>query len=444
MILQMVHSYAHLSEREHHGITVQRLHIGMQAPLMTTAAALPSAAPAPSLLANRGFCIFLAGRFVSRAGDALLSLASVWLVLDLTGNNALAGGIAAALEFLPFVLFGLLGGVLVDRWDRRRTMALADGLRGALLLVIPLLAAAGLLQVRHLYVLIFLLSSLGRLFAPARQAIVPEMVEPAQITRANALIEGSGQAAWVFGPLLGGIIVGAAGAANVFYVDAATFFFSAATLLLIRPLYRQPPAPRTGIWKEAAGGLEHVRRTPVLFAATVMGMVGTLAFAPVPVLLPVMVRQVFHAGPLAFSVLMSAFFAGSLAGTAVVGKLGNRLHRGRTLLGGITALGILTLLLAGAPGIVVASAALVALGGLAAAFNVAEYSLLQQETPAELRGRVAAVAGVAAHLLRPPAVLAAGFLAQQYDVRLALGVMALAALGSGLAGLTNRALRDTR
>jgi MFS family permease len=411
---------------------------------MTTTTAFPTAASGPSLLHNRGFVAFVSGRFVSRAGDALLSLASVWLVLELTGNNALAGGTAAALEFLPYVLFGLLGGVLVDRWDRRRTMAVADVLRGALLVVVPLLAAAGALHVWHLFALIFLLSSLGRLFAPARQALVPEMVEPAQLTRANALIEGSGQAAWVLGPLLGGVIVGTAGAANVFYLDAATFFLSAATLLLVRPMHRQLPAPRKGLWKEAKGGLAHVRLTPVLAAATLMGMVGTLAFAPVPVLLPVMVKTALGAGSRTFGTLMAAFFVGSLAGSAMVGKLGSRLHRGRTLLGGMVALGVMTLALAQAPGVITAAAALVALGAIAAAFNVAEYSLLQQQTPPELRGRVAAVANVAAQLLRPPAVLVAGALAQRYDVRLALGVMALAALASGLVGLTSRALRETR
>lgn len=407
-------------------------------------AAPPAAGARSSLLTNRDFLIFLAGRFISRAGDALLSLAQIWLVLDLTGNNALAGALVAAMDFLPYLLFGLLGGVLVDRWDRRATMAVADALRGVLLLVIPLLAVVDALRVWQLYIVVFLLSSLGRLFAPARQALVPELVEPAQLTRANALIEGSGQAAWIFGPLLGGVVVGAVGAVNVFYLDAVTFFVSAATLLLVRPAFKQPPASRVGVWKEAADGLAYVRRTPVLLATTLLGSTGTLAFAPVPVLLPVLVRRVFHGGPVVFSVLMSAFFIGSLVGSAAIGKAGNRLHRGRALLGGVLALGLLILALAAAPGAVIAAAALMVLGAAAAVFNVAEYSLIQQQTPAELRGRVAAVANVAAQLLRPPAVLMAGFLAQHYDLRLALSVMALAALGSGLLGLTSRALRDTR
>jgi MFS family permease len=411
---------------------------------MTTAAVFSGSASMPSLWQNRGFITFLVGRFVSRAGDALFSLASVWLVLDLTGNNALAGGTAAALEFLPFIIFGLLGGVLADRWDRRRTMAVADIARALLLMVVPVLAATGSLEVWHLFVLIFGLSCMGRLFTPARQALVPELVEQDQLVRANALVEGSSQAAWVLGATAGGVLVTWTGAANVFYLDAATFFFSAATLVLIRPLFSQPPAPRRGMMKEAVSGLTHVRATPVLLAATLMGMVGTLAFAPVPVLLPVLVKEEFGAGSRPFGVLMAAFFAGSLAGSAVIGKKGKGLHRGRTLLGGMLGLGLGALALSQSPGIAVAGISLLLLGGIAAAFNVAEYSLLQQATPPELRGRVAAVANVASQLLRPPAVLIAGALAQGFDARLSLAVMAVSALVAGGAGLTSRALRDTR
>lgn len=411
---------------------------------MTTAAVFSASPPVPSLWQNRGFVTFLVGRFVSRAGDALFSLASVWLVLELTGNNALAGGTAAALEFLPFLIFGLLGGVLADRWDRRRTMAGADVARGLFLMVVPVLAATGSLEVWHLFVLIFGLSCLGRLFTPARQALVPELVEKDQLVRANALVEGSGQAAWVLGASAGGVLVTWAGAANVFYLDAGTFIFSAATLLVIRPLFHQPPAPRQGMMKEALSGLAHVRATPVLLAATLMGMIGTLAFAPVPVLLPVLVKQEFGAGSRPFGVLMSAFFVGSLAGSAVVGKKGKGLHRGRMLLAGMLGLGLGAIALSQSPSVPAAGVSLLLLGGIAAAFNVAEYSLLQQATPAELRGRVAAVANVASQLLRPPAVLIAGALAQGFDARLSLAVMAVSALVAGAAGLTSRALRDTR
>jgi MFS family permease len=306
---------------------------------MTTVATYSAGVPAPSLLHNRGFLVFLVGRFVSRAGDALFSLASVWLVLDLTGNNALAGGAAAALEFLPYLIFGLLGGVLADRWDRRKTMASADLVRGLLMMVIPALATAGMLEVWHLFALIFGLSCMGRLFAPARQALVPEIVEKDQLVRANALVEGSSQAAWALGAAAGGVFVKWAGTANIFYLDAATFYFSAASLLLVRPLVRQPIAGRKGIWREAIHGVNYVRRTPVLAAGVAVSLVGVAAFAPVPVLLPVLVRRELGSGSEVFGLLMAIFFVGSVAGSALIGRVGKRLHRGRTIYLGVGVVG---------------------------------------------------------------------------------------------------------
>lgn len=412
---------------------------------MTTAAAHPAVhAAAPSLWQNRGFLIFLGGRFVSRAGDALFSLASVWLVLDLTGNNALAGGTAAALEFVPYLLVGLLGGVLADRWDRRRTMAAADLVRGVLLLVIPVLAAAGALAVWHIFMLIFALSCLGRLFSPARQALVPEIVEHGQIVRANALVEGSGQAAWVLGAAVGGVLVSVVGAANVFYIDAATFFCSAVTLLLIHPRFRQAVSPRHGIWKEAVHGVRYVRDTPVLAAGVLVSLVGVAAFAPVTVLLPVLVRRELDGGSRAFGVLMALFFVGSVAGSALVGKIGRRLHRGRTIIAGMGVLGVAIAGVGLSPSPAVAGSMLLLLGGVAAAYNVAQVSLRQQETPPELRGRVFAVAEMISQAARPLALLVAGGVASLIDVRTTLVLLAALAGVAAVMGAMHPALRQTR
>jgi DHA3 family macrolide efflux protein-like MFS transporter len=400
-------------------------------------------APPPPLTRNTAFLILTGGQFVSRAGDALLALAAVWLVLELTDNNPLASSAALTFEFLPYIFFGLLAGVFVDRWDRRRTMMVADTVRGAVLLVIPALHATGRLEVWHVFAVSFVLSSLGRLFIPARQALIPDLVASTQLVRANAISEGSGQVALVFGPALGGVLLSTFGAVNLYYLDAASFFISALSLLFVRPQRTKPPASRGGLWREAAGGLRHVLRTPLLAAALLLSVVGTWAFAPVPALLPVLVRGDLAADGRTFGMLMACFFIGSVAGSAAVGRLGERLHRGRALLAGILGVGVFTLGLALAPVVAAAAAALALTGGAAAGFNVAEYSLLQQQTPADLRGRVFAVANVSAQFLRPLALILAGVLAQLAGVRVALAVMALFAIAAAGVGTTRAALRNT-
>jgi MFS family permease len=406
--------------------------------------ATPMPRGAPSLLHSRRFLVFTAGQFVSRSGDALSSVASLWLVLDLSGNNALASTTALAFQFLPFLLFGVIAGVLVDRWDRRWTMIIADSLRGLIILTVPILHATGSVEVWHVVLVGFAITSIGRLFTPARQAFLPELVEEAQLVRANAITEGSNQAAFVLGPALGGILVGVVGAANVFYFDAATFFVSAASLLLVRVPASRKTGRRTSIWREAKDGVSFVRGHPVLLMAGGLSLMGTFAFAPVPALLPVLVRGELAGTSRAFGILMACFFVGSVAGATVIARLGKRLHRGRTMIVTITAVGLATLALAGAPTAAIVGLSLALLGGITSGFNVAEFSLLQQQTPPEMRGRVFALSNLASQMLRPPALLLAGLLAEVGSVRLALAVMAVAALAAGALALSSRPLRATQ
>lgn len=387
--------------------------------------------------------LLVGGQFVSRAGDALLSLASVWLVLELSGNNPLVSGVALAFEFLPALLFGLLAGALVDRWDRRRTMIVADLLRGVFLPVIPLLYAAGALHVWHIVALGFALSSLGRLFNPARQAILPDLVPADRLTRANAIFEGANQAAWIIGPALGGVLIALIGAANVFYLDAASFLVSVLSIALIPVRHTARPAGGR-LWSEALGGLRHVRATPILAAAWLLSVATTFSFAPVPALLPVLVRGEFGAGARVYGAVMACFFVGAVVGSLVVARRGAGLHRGRALLAGILGVGVLTLALAIAPTVVAAGVVLALLGAITSAFNVADYTLIQQQTPAELRGRVFAFANMASSSFRPASLLLAGAIARVYGVRFSLGLLALVALIAGLGAIRGRALRETR
>lgn len=400
---------------------------------MATTAPVPAV---PGLLANRPLTALVVGQAISRAGDALLSVASVWLVLELTNNNPLAVSAALAFEFLPFLLFGLVGGALADRWDRQRTMVTVDALRALLVLAVPLAAAAGVLALWQIFAVNFLLSSLGRIFQPARQAIIPDLVPEAQLVRANAVLEGTGQAAWVAGPALGGLLVASIGASGVYYLDAASFALSALALLALRPARRVAPRGGGGSLRaDLLAGVRHVRGHAALPAALLLGAASTVAFAPVPALLPVLVRTRLEGGARLLGVLMACFFLGSLSGSALAGRLGERLHRGWALILGALALGVAVCVLAAAPAAVLAAAALAIIGAGAALFNVAEYSLLQAESPPELRGRVAAVASVSAQALRPLALVVAGLVAGVAGIRLGLGVLAITALAGGLLAL---------
>jgi MFS family permease len=399
-------------------------------------------APFPALSGNRSFLTLIAGQFVSRVGDGLYSLAAVWLVLQLTDNNPLASSAALAFQLLPVLLFSLVAGVLVDRWDRRLTMAMADSVRAPLVLAVPVLYATGRIEVWHIYAVSFVLTSIGRLFTPARQALLPDLVAPGQLVRANSVAEGCSQAAFILGPALAGLLAAVIGVANVIYLDSVTFALSALSLLMIRTTRRPPPVPRGRWWQEAAGGLRHLRATPVLAAALALATAGNLAFAAGPALLPVLVRGLLGGDTRVFGTLLASFFVGAVAGSAVLGRLAARVHRGRVLLIGVSTVGVATLMVSAAPTAVWAGGALLVLGAAASTFNVAYYSLMQERTPADLRGRVFAATELVSQSLRPLAVLLAGLLAVQTDPRIGIAAFAVAALAAGLLGVTGRTLRE--
>ena len=407
------------------------------------AAGVHALPPFPALSGNRDFLTLIAGQFVSRVGDGLYSLAAVWLVLELTNNNPLASSAALAFQLLPVLLFSLVAGVLVDRWDRRLTMAVADGIRAPLVLTVPALYAAGRLEVWHIYAVSFVLTSIGRLFTPARQALLPDLVAPGQLVRANAIAEGSNQAAFIFGPALAGLLAAVIGVANVIYLDSVTFALSAVSLLMIRTTRRPTPVARGQWWQEAAGGLRHLRATPVLAAALALATAGNLAFAAGPALLPVLVRGLLGGDARVYGALLASFFVGAVAGSAVLGRLAARVHRGRVLLMGLSTVGFATLAVSAAPTAVWAAGALLVLGAAASTFNVAYYSLMQERTPRDLRGRVFAATELVSQCLRPLAILLAGLLAARTDARIGIAAFAVAALAAGLLGITGRTLRQT-
>ena len=156
---------------------------------------IPSPGPGPSFrgaLASRDFSLLWAGQFGSEVGNGLVQLALPLLVYAITGSAIQMAG-AYIFQFLPWLLFGLLGGVLVDRWDRRMTIVIVEVVRAAAFLSVGIAFALDreILTVEMIYALIFLESSLQNFFNPARLALMPNLVKEDDLRAANSLMEVS-------------------------------------------------------------------------------------------------------------------------------------------------------------------------------------------------------------------------------------------------------------
>ena len=381
----------------------------------------------------------LGAGLVSLTGDWVVRVGLAYAVYALTGSTV-SSALLLLCSFVPQIVLGSLAGVLVDRWDPRRTMVAADLLLALGLL--PLLAVRGSGDVWLVYAVVAFEGAVQQFFAPAEQAALPVLAGDGRLVTANALAGQSRDAARLLGSALGGVLVAAGGIAPLAAFDAASF--AASALLIARlPRLRAPEraAGGGGLAGEWRAGLSLAVRHPVLRALLVFlavtcvgeGIFGTL-FAP-------FVRSVLHGGGGAYGAVSAAQAVGGIAGGLVVAALGDRLNPATALGCGALAFGALDLALFLYPlafAAVWPAAVLIALAGLPGALVLAgAMTLLQRNTGDGLRGRVFGALGAVEGAAVVAGTLTAGLLAQT------LGIVAvLAAQGAGyvLAGAAMLAL----
>ncbi len=209
-----------------------------------------SSANFAAALRHRHFRNLWLGQVVANIGNYFYFLALLISVNQLTGST-LAMSLMTISFALPQLIFGMAAGVYVDRWDRRRVMILSDVLRGALVLLCLLVRDPQ--QVWIYYVVGFAHGVLGSFFNPARDAVIPNLVEPDELLAANSLTQATQSASMLLGPAAAGFLIDAYGIAPAFVINAGTFLASALAILTIpsqRATRDAPAAGLSAVWRE--------------------------------------------------------------------------------------------------------------------------------------------------------------------------------------------------
>ncbi|WP_217370751.1 MFS transporter [Nonomuraea antri] len=366
-----------------------------------------------------GFGRLWTAQTVSSLGDGVTHAALPLIALTLT-RDPMALAVVTAAGTLPWLLFGVLGGALVDRWDRRRTMWVADTAR-AVLLAIPAAAAVfDVLSIPLLAAVAFLLALGGLFFDTAATAYLPDLLgrDPALLERANSRLRGTQTAASGFaGPPAGSALL-ALGRAVPLLADLVSFVLSA---LLVRSLPAVPrPAAgggRESLLRQARAGASYVFRDRLLLGLALRPAVGNVAFLAVETVLALLAHERLGVGPFGFGLLLTAEAAGGLLGAGIASRLGRRLGTGTALTCTAAVEGLAILGLAAAPGPYVAGLALAVCGAGMGATMVLGPSLRQAIVPAHLMGRVASTSRMLAMCAAPFGAFLGGWLATAYDVR---------------------------
>jgi MFS family permease len=381
----------------------------------------------------RNYRLFASGQVVSLSGTWAQRVAQDWLVLGLTDNSGTALGVVTALQFLPVLLFGLYGGLLADRYDKRRLLVGAQASMGVLALVLGVLDATGSVELWHVYALAFGLGMATVVDTPTRQAFVSEMVGPADLPNAVSLNSATFNVSRIIGPALAGVVIAQWGTSWVFLGNAASYVAVISGLAMMRTqdLQRSVPPPRQpGQLRE---GLRYVReRRELAVPILLVFLVGTFGLN-FQITLSLVAKQVFHRGASEFGLLTSAFAVGSLIGALASARRGA--PTARRMVAAAAVFGVLEVVVGLAPTFDTMMLLLVPTGVAVLTFTTTANALVQLGTDAAVRGRVmslyvlvflggtpigAPVIGVVAEHLGPRASLTIGG-----------AVCTLAALGAG-------------
>ncbi|MDQ1670565.1 MAG: hypothetical protein QOE40_2626 [Actinomycetota bacterium] len=339
-------------------------------------------------LAVRNYRYYFAGQAVSVAGTWMQRVAQDWLVLEIT-DSPVAVGIATSLQFLPTLLFGLYGGVIVDRIDRRRAIITTQAVAALLATTLAIVTIADVVTLPMVYVLAFLLGLVTVIDVPARQAFVTEMVGPDDYVNAQALNSTIHNAGRLIGPAIAGILIASVGAGAAFTINAASFVAVLVGLLRIDSSQLRPVTALVRAKGQAREGLRYVWSHPDLRACMLLVAVVALFGQNFRVVLPVLARETFHGDAQVYGWLTSALGAG-----AVLGALASAARASATawsLMIWTFAFAVANVLALVSPLLGVALVAMVALGVANICFNTLARTLLQIGTEPQMQGRVIAL-----------------------------------------------------
>jgi CRP-like cAMP-binding protein/sugar phosphate permease len=398
------------------------------------------ASPSPfAVFRNRNFSLLWTGQLVETIGNALTSIAASIYVYRQT-DSALSVGLMLMATSAPSLLVGLFAGVFVDRYDRKNIMISADVLRAILVVLIPILVP---LSVVWLYVIVMLISAIGQFFDPAHESILPEVASDDELAAANSLIAISSFGSTAVGFAAAGLIASAANINWTFYINAATFLFSAVCVYLIRvkPSSAEEDTSVAIVIQNLKAGVRQLFDTPVLRSLFTAQVPVLIAFGLSNALLLPFAIRALNASEFEYGIQEGMTSIGFVVGSLLMANIFDRMREGVWIAVsylGMAVMGIIYSMLYSIP---LAILFITISGFFNAPSSIGRRVVVQRNTPREMRGRVNSVFFVARDVLFLIGMGAAG-LADAFDVRPMYLVSALILLLGGILVIVLPGLRQ--
>ena len=383
-------------------------------------------------LSVRNFRLYFIGQSISLCGTWAQTIGLSWLVLQLTHSGTQLGLVIAA-QFLPILLFGVYGGVIADRFDKRRTLYFTQSIMGILALLLSVLVVTHIVQVWMVYIIAFALGLVTAVDAPSRQTFVIEMVGSDLLKNAVTLNSTIVNVARVIGPTIAAVLIASVGIGMCFLVNAISFAAVLLALFMIdgsqlHPTERIPREP-----KQIRAGLSYAWHTPRLRATLLMMVIiGTFAYE-FPVILPLFATSTLHGNAATYSAMTAAMGIGAVLGGLYSAGKGAASQKVLTITAFLFGLSIM--LTAIMPGLISAVLVLVCVGGLSVLFISLGNTTLQLNSAPQMRGRVMALWAIAFAGTTPIGGPIIGYIAEHTNPRVGLVVGGLSAVVAACIGM---------
>lgn len=338
-----------------------------------------------TVLRHRDFRLLWLGQLVSSTGQMMQTVTLAWHMFSLTDSTFQVGLLAFA-GFVPFLVLSFVGGAVADRINRKKVIFITQSGSLTATLVLVVATFGGFVTPGFLYVVAFVIGSTRAFDAPARQALIPNLVPRDELASALTLNTMLRQLATTIGPGMGGLLIGVAGAGTAYAVNATTFVAVIAALLLMGPVV-QARGVSTSRLDLALGGLRFVRKERIILALLALDFT-VVVLGSTDALYPAFGRDVLEIGPEGVGLLYSAPAAGAITGALILGAFGAGWRNVSIVLVATAFFGLFILGFGLTTSYIIALAFLFGSGFVDVIGEVMRATIIQLRTPDEVRGRV--------------------------------------------------------
>jgi MFS family permease len=382
-------------------------------------------------LRHRNFQLFFSGQLISLVGTWMQSIAEAWLVYRLTGSSLKLGAVGFANQ-IPVFLIAPLGGIVADRYNRRRVVICTQIASMTLAATLATLTLTGLIRVPYIFVMAALLGVVNAFDIPARQAFLVDMVGKEDLMNAIALNSSMFNGARIVGPAIAGILVASIGEGWCFFANAVSYVAVIVGLVMMRvqspARLAVPGSPLTHILE----GFRFVRRAaPIRSLLLLLGLISLVAM-PYTVLMPVFADRILHGGARGLGILMGATGVGALLGALTLASRSGLSGLGRWIALSCGGFGLFLVLFSLSRHFWLSAALLLPVGFCMMLEMSSSNTLIQAMVPDQLRGRVMSVYSMMFMGMAPFGALFGGAFAERLGAPVTVLMGAVACIGGAI------------